>query len=158
LILQWDNILFQGTNKSIILLDVDNQLVIDMKVINNYQYNFQEVKNFAIYYGDNAYIEQHLIPQKIQLGRIYPNPFNDILNIEFNLSGEKNYQVKIQVFNIYGEIVKSIDNSDLETGFHTIRWDGKNGFNQQLVSGIYMLRLLVNGKTNKGMQSRIMFK
>jgi flagellar hook assembly protein FlgD len=57
--------------------------------------------------------------------------------------------VKLDVFNILGQKIKTIVNSQvLEAGFHQVSWNGINDANQAVASGIYIFRM-VSGKTVK---------
>lgn len=81
--------------------------------------------------------EQALYPKKIRLYSSYPNPFNPSTTISFDIPYNKNHSnIKIQVFNLKGQLVQTILNSDLISGRHDIIWAPKN-----ISSGIYILRL-----------------
>jgi len=79
----------------------------------------------------------------------YPNPFNPVTNIvfELNVSGK----TQIEIFNAKGQKVKTLMNKKLEKGNHSIAWDGKNNQNNSVSSGVYFYRVSVNGaqKINK---------
>jgi len=45
------------------------------------------------------------------------------------------------VFNLLGAEVLTLLNERMPAGTHTFNWDGKNANQQQVVSGIYLLRL-----------------
>ncbi len=76
--------------------------------------------------------------------RLYPNPANDILNIEVNLANEEEFKIKI--FNNLGQLIReedivfkekvvSIKTDDLENGvyFVTITNDKNNSTNKKLI-------------------------
>ncbi|MCK4289287.1 MAG: Omp28-related outer membrane protein [Bacteroidales bacterium] len=65
---------------------------------------------------------------------IYPNPFNNFTKISFNLADSK--KVSLDVFNIIGEIVYSVNERYYEPGNHTIQLEGGN-----LSNGIYFIKL-----------------
>ncbi|MDX9869881.1 MAG: M6 family metalloprotease domain-containing protein [Candidatus Cloacimonadales bacterium] len=69
----------------------------------------------------------------------YPNPFNPSTSISFSLK-EKS-RVKISIYNVKGELVKELINSELPYGKHTIIWDGKNNHHKKAAAGIYMLKM-----------------
>jgi M6 family metalloprotease-like protein len=69
----------------------------------------------------------------------YPNPFNPETNIEYNLNKDSN--VKIQVFNIKGELVKTLVNSFKEQGNYSIIFDGKDDFGNSISSGLYFYKM-----------------
>ena len=69
-----------------------------------------------------------------QLFQNYPNPFNPSTNIKFDLK-EDSY-VTLTVYNIIGQKVAELINSDLSAGFHNVIFNAVN-----LSSGIYFYKL-----------------
>jgi hypothetical protein len=69
----------------------------------------------------------------------YPNPFNPETKIEFYLANNEN--VKLSVYNLKGQHIKTLLNKMLETGNHSVIWDGKNSFGSPVASGIYFYKL-----------------
>ncbi len=74
----------------------------------------------------------------------YPNPFNPTTTIEYSVPETGN--VSIDVYNILGQRVKTLVNSEHSKGTHTIQWDGKD-VNNALSSGIYFYKVSQNGKS-----------
>jgi hypothetical protein len=73
----------------------------------------------------------------------YPNPFNPSTTIAFDIpgsSGEKQH-VELTVYDIRGRRVKTLLDSDLESGSHKIHWDGRNDRGESVSSGIYLYTL-----------------
>ncbi|MBN1327167.1 MAG: T9SS type A sorting domain-containing protein [Candidatus Cloacimonetes bacterium] len=64
----------------------------------------------------------------------YPNPFNPVTEIIFQLP--KTCKVKLQIYNLKGQLLETIIHSQLEKGEHNIRWDGSD-----YGSGIYLCRI-----------------
>jgi len=69
----------------------------------------------------------------------HPNPFNPDTRISFSL--REAAQVKLQIFNLKGQLVKNMLEGNLTAGNHTIVWNGKDDKEQPVSSGIYFLRL-----------------
>jgi hypothetical protein len=69
----------------------------------------------------------------------YPNPFNPTTNILFNVAQEGN--VDIKVYNIKGQVVKSLLNENRNIGSHRIVWNGDNNSGSKVASGIYFIRM-----------------
>jgi len=55
--------------------------------------------------------------------------------------------VKIVVYNMLGQRVRVLVDDIRSAGHNEAIWDGKNGFNQQVASGLYFVRLDAEGKT-----------
>ncbi len=85
-------------------------------------------------------IEEMISPQYVtKLGNNYPNPFNPETVINFSLKTDTN--VKISIFNVKGEIVKTLVNETLKRGNHQVVWDGKNNSGNISGSGIYFYKM-----------------
>ena len=69
----------------------------------------------------------------------YPNPFNSYTTILFYLPNVA--RVKVAVFNVLGQKVKTLINSKLEKGEYRIRWDGKGENGLNAASGIYFVQM-----------------
>jgi hypothetical protein len=77
--------------------------------------------------------------------RCYPNPFNDRVNIEINLS--KDAQVQVEIMNQLGQRVKFILTKQLlNRGLHNISWEGRNANSQPVPQGIYHVRVMIDGE------------
>ena len=73
-----------------------------------------------------------------------PNPFNPVTNISFSIA-EKGW-TKISIFNLKGEKINTIFDSEKEAGKYSVQWNGKNSKNQTVSSGVYFYSLEFNGK------------
>jgi len=75
----------------------------------------------------------------------YPNPFNTTTHIMFNLPQPT--RVKLQIYNIKGQLVKDLICKEYETGEHTVDWNGKDSNRKAVASGVYFYRLKMNKKS-----------
>jgi hypothetical protein len=75
----------------------------------------------------------------------YPNPFNPTTNISFSLPAEA--EIKLNIYNIKGQKVKTLTNSIYPQGNHNVMWNGRDDNGQPVGSGVYFYRLQVDGKT-----------
>lgn len=119
------------------------------------QYKYPDIKTFTVNhethwnqlrnlrYGNPEAIT---VPSVPVISRNYPNPFNPSTTIDFSVPQKS--RVKLNVYNIRGQKVKNLINSELERGHHKIVWDGRDGTNRKVSSGIYFIRLESGGKTN----------
>lgn len=74
-----------------------------------------------------------------QLEQNYPNPFNPNTSISFMLT-EKN-MTRLVIYNTMGQVVRTLVNSEMDAGSHTIAWDGLDENDNPASSGIYLYRL-----------------
>jgi len=82
--------------------------------------------------------EEQIIISKTVL-KTYPNPFNPTINFSFSLN--KKSMIKVNLFNIKGQLVHVIHQDMLSCGDHIITWNAGN-----LSSGIYFAQLVAENK------------
>ena len=66
----------------------------------------------------------------------YPNPFNPITSIRYNLTTDSD--VTIMIYDLMGRVVKSLVNSKQTVGFKSIQWNATNNKGQPVSAGIYL--------------------
>ena len=79
------------------------------------------------------------VPEDFSLSQNYPNPFNPQTIIRFTLPSDT--WVKVEVFNILGQRVKTLVDQHLSAGAKEVSWDGKNSKGVEVGSGIYFYRI-----------------
>ena len=92
--------------------------------------------------------EKIKLPDAFYLYGNYPNPFNPSTTISFYISVNGN--VEINIYDILGTKVKSLLSERLNSGLHNISWNGKNDYDSQLSSGIYLYRIVFRDKIQTG--------
>lgn len=80
--------------------------------------------------GDTEYIPE--VPVKTGLDQLYPNPFNPLLNIRYGL--KEAAASKLNIYNLKGQKVHSLDLPLQEKGYYTYIWDAS-----LQVSGVYFI-------------------
>lgn len=70
---------------------------------------------------------------------IYPNPTQDFATITFSL--KENTAVKMEVFNVLGEVISSNSFGQVSAGNHKLNFDGS-----ELSSGFYMVNLTIGNE------------
>ena len=79
------------------------------------------------------------LPRTVELLGNYPNPFNPETTILVRIGAPEN--VRLVVYNILGERVALLYDGRLESGLHSIAWDGRDHNGRDLASGSYLYRL-----------------
>jgi hypothetical protein len=73
------------------------------------------------------------------LSQNYPNPFNPDTDIQFSL--RQGGRVSLKVYNVRGQVVKTLVDRSMQAGQYTAHWDGTNDHGQLVSSGIYFCKM-----------------
>jgi hypothetical protein len=71
--------------------------------------------------------------------RVAPNPFNPSTAICFELENES--EIKLSIYNVKGQIVKTLVNETYRPGAYQVIWDGDDQSGQKMSSGVYFYRM-----------------
>ncbi|MFC1593629.1 T9SS type A sorting domain-containing protein, partial [Candidatus Neomarinimicrobiota bacterium] len=128
----------------------------DLSVPPNWYYLTSEINNvtgiwkylvraYVSVGGGTVAIDQNgiaTIPSEFRLEQNYPNPFNP--STTFNFATPEDGIVNFTVHDLLGRVVYS-EKRNLLAGNYSFTWDGQNQLNQQVVSGVYFLRMETEG-------------
>ena len=79
-------------------------------------------------------VEVEVVPTQYELSQNYPNPFNPSTTISFSLPIAT--QLKINIYNLLGELVKTLAEGTYEAGYHKITFNAST-----LSSGAYLYKI-----------------
>jgi hypothetical protein len=85
-------------------------------------------------------------PDQYFISQNYPNPFNPVTRIQYQIPVRSN--VKLQVFDITGRLVKVLSNKEQEAGTHIVSWNATDDSGTSVATGIYFLRINAGAYTN----------
>jgi subtilisin family serine protease len=86
--------------------------------------------------------ETPVIPDKITLAQNYPNPFNPVTTIEFGIPANYKGGAELRIYNVNGELVRTLFEGAVTPGIHAYHWDGTNEYGRKVTSGIYFCRFI----------------
>lgn len=89
--------------------------------------------------SDVTVINNGELPKDYALNQNYPNPFNPETTIEFDVPVAGH--VKLEVFNVLGQKVKTLVDKDLTPGTQQTNWDGTADGGHHVASGIYFYKM-----------------
>ncbi|MFZ1685160.1 MAG: FlgD immunoglobulin-like domain containing protein [Candidatus Zixiibacteriota bacterium] len=84
----------------------------------------------------------------------YPNPFNPSTTISFTLPTKA--EVRIEIFNASGQVVRTLGNIEMAAGEHALVWDGQTSSGHAAASGVYLYRLTAG--TNVATRKMLLLK
>jgi len=79
-----------------------------------------------------------ILPYRFELSQNYPNPFNPVTTIEYSLPRRSN--VRIDIFNLLGQNVRTLVNREQSAGDYSITWDGRSASGESVSTGVYFYR------------------
>ncbi len=83
----------------------------------------------------NVTQNSEIVPDEFRLFQNYPNPFNPYTKIKF--SNPNNNYIKINVYNILGQLISNLSDGYLKKGIYEIEFNSSN-----LTSGIYICEIV----------------
>jgi hypothetical protein len=90
-----------------------------------------------------------------ELYQNFPNPFNPTTTLSYQLA--KSGDITLEIFNIAGQNVRTLESGFKHAGNYKIAWDGKNSGNTTVASGVYFYQLTVHGEENLTFTRKMMF-
>ncbi|RLA04570.1 MAG: hypothetical protein DRQ54_09355, partial [Gammaproteobacteria bacterium] len=85
------------------------------------------------------------LPTYYRLGNNYPNPFNPMTKIAFELP--KDQRVKLAIYDLRGRCVTVLVDETMPAGRHEAIWQGTGSRGEQVASGVYFYRLIAGSFT-----------
>jgi hypothetical protein len=77
------------------------------------------------------------LPDKLELAQNYPNPFNPLTRIQLSIPAGPPLPVCIRIYDVSGQLVKTLYEGIKEPGFHSFEWNGANDSGRGVSSGVY---------------------
>ena len=85
-------------------------------------------------------LKNRQLPATFALGQAYPNPFNPVTTIDFELAD--NADVSMVIYNVQGREVATLISGNLDAGYHSVVWNADT-----FSSGMYFLHMNAAGFT-----------
>ena len=76
------------------------------------------------------------IPEQFVLYPNYPNPFNPVTTIRYDLSKES--FVDITIYDMLGNVVSNLINANQSSGYKSIQWNATNNQGKPVSAGVYL--------------------
>ena len=89
----------------------------------------------------NPTTTNQILEPQFSLSQNYPNPFNRNTTINFLLKGKED--VRLSIYNILGEEIRTLINQELIEGVHQYQWNGTKDNGQPVPTGMYIYQLKV---------------
>lgn len=85
-------------------------------------------------------------PEDFALEQNYPNPFNPETRIEFSVPAGNRDLVRLRVYNLLGQVVRTLLQGPLASGRYAVTWDGRDDLGRLAASGVYLYTLEIGSR------------
>ncbi|UCE20391.1 MAG: T9SS type A sorting domain-containing protein [Gemmatimonadota bacterium] len=139
--LEFGNLSSVPAHLEVFLLDISSRKAVDVRSNEDYAFRAQTGRSFSIAVGPKdftlPYCESEIsVPEEYALRQNYPNPFNAETRICYELP--QPCHVTLKIFNLVGQEVRTLVESERDAGYQAIPWDGKNSHGIDVSSGAYL--------------------
>jgi hypothetical protein len=107
----------------------------------SYNYRLKQIDLDGTYEYSQVVEVEINVPDEYNLSQNFPNPFNPVTTIQFNLP--QNEYVTLKIFDVLGNEVATIASGEFNAGSHKIEFSA-----DKLSSGIYLYRITAGKYTN----------
>ncbi|MCK5595828.1 MAG: T9SS type A sorting domain-containing protein, partial [Candidatus Eisenbacteria sp.] len=74
---------------------------------------------------------------------VSPNPFNPVTAVSYGSPTES--RVRLAVYNVAGRLVRTLVDGEVDPGYHSVVWDGRDNSGVEVGSGVYFCRMEAEG-------------
>ena len=108
-------------------------------VIEDTNQNLSDTLEVILSVDDNVSVDKNIIPKEYMLEQNFPNPFNPFTEIKFSIPKSEN--VSLIVYDLLGNEVKKIVDSELKEGQYKYKWSGENNLGDKISAGMYFYKI-----------------
>ncbi|MDQ7797435.1 MAG: Ig-like domain-containing protein [Candidatus Edwardsbacteria bacterium] len=105
---------------------------------------FSGSREFAVIYTNRSLGGLDLKPLSFDLNQTYPNPFAQSITVNYQLAAAG--QVSLKVYNVAGQLVRTLTEGTALPGYYSQTWNGRDNGGRKIASGVYIMRLASGGQ------------
>ena len=79
---------------------------------------------------------QDVVPLRFSLNQNFPNPFNPITTLRYDLPSDA--LVTLGIYDMLGREVTQLMNTTQDAGFKSVQWDATDSFGKSVSAGVYL--------------------
>jgi hypothetical protein len=131
-------------------LNTADEMLFDSYIYTSYQTGDENIDIAALLANDPLFNTSSIQESEKTLAQVnvYPNPFSQSTQIEYNLISAQFIQLKI--YDLQGKEVNHLLNGIQSRGLHTMTWEGNDNNGNKLAKGTYIYHLQAGNSMIKG--------
>ncbi|MCD6330522.1 MAG: T9SS type A sorting domain-containing protein, partial [Candidatus Cloacimonetes bacterium] len=131
--------IYQGKGK--VIMEMNDYLLYDFKTNEFIKSPLKagiRKYNIVLFDSNNPQLLDKLI-----LRQNFPNPFgNKMKSTSISFALPQKDKVMLKIYNIKGQLIKTvINNKEMDVGYYTVQWDGRNEENKKVCNGVYLYKI-----------------
>ena len=136
-------------NLNLTCISVDDVQFSVFNWTNPFWFGFDSQHYFSNNCSETVSILDEPVPLSIRLKPNYPNPFNPITTLHYDLPEDA--MVNITIYDMMGRIVSNLVSSQQNAGYKSIQWNATNNTGQPVSAGLYLYTIQAGdySQTNK---------
>ena len=79
------------------------------------------------------------VPEEYVLSQNYPNPFNPSTKVEYSVPASG--YITVAIYDVTGRLVETLIDGVVESGYHSVVWDGRDRSGHTVSAGLYIYSL-----------------
>jgi hypothetical protein len=95
----------------------------------------------GVFLGAEEEEPERNLPRVTRLTNNFPNPFNSSTSIQFHVRADQPRPISLKIYNLAGQLVRTVTTQRFSSGDYTLSWDGKGEAGGDVSSGIYFCKL-----------------
>lgn len=116
-----------------------NMFIVGNKLVASFEHS-SDYGYFVVLDVQSVFIEDNtMVPPDIVMSN-YPNPFSGETKISFSLP--KTEDVKLEIYNIRGQKIKTLVSETKSSGTYSVIWNGTNDANVLVANGVYFYKMM----------------
>ena len=123
-------------------------------IVNDYGLGeLSDTVQFSLHIQGELSADEKPLPRRFQISNAYPNPFNPVITIDFEIDIPRN--VSMHLFDVRGRKIRTIfEDRTFQPGHFQEKWYGKNDRGLRVSNGVYMVQFISD---NKRLERKITF-
>jgi flagellar hook assembly protein FlgD len=125
----------------------DGEYVLRVSAASSYEGTPSDAKEMRFVWAGGP---ARVLPRAATLLGNEPNPFRRDTSIRFAIPEGPVRPVSLRVYDLSGRLVRTLADGELDAGYHSLSWDGRDGDGRAVAAGVYLTRLSTGADVSNG--------